>query len=663
MSVAKRSLRASSSGIQQAKRAFARKGWTQENLASEVNLKTRQPIWRFFTGRPIERHTFMEICSLLDLNWLEIAQDPPAEIVEKTYDFSGLAGNADPNVLAQQIRSKRHDQIQHQCAYLTLFDLNYPVNIGEVYIDVDLVEQIGNFPLNTAQLQTQTPEEFERWKLTNIFQKKISGIEALKTFSKLRILGEPGTGKTVFLKHLAMLCNRGEFAPNLVPVFINLRDFADESGEANNFNLFNYIHREFLAAEVHNPAALINLLHGGRIFLLLDGLDEVSPSDFPNVVQEIRRFSDKYYNNQILVTCRTAAKEFKIKGFTDVEIAALTEEKISQLAQKWLLVLNKSNSGGAFKRAVQFCESLNLPENLQFRQLVVRPLFLYVACLMFSRSEEFFLKFGDFSKLCLDSLLGKWDQSKSLKRDEIYPGFSRVQTLKFFRRVASDSFDEGGKYFLSKKRLLQYMINELQNLPNSPKATPEQLQVDAETVLKALELLHGVLVERVPGSFSFSFSAFQDYFIAEQIADRYHLQNSDRGLQNLVDDIGKPKQNQILLLTASLLERADILVELLKEYIQKIRSENLYLQEFLPFVHSDNLGDLSGMEIEKYQCIPPNFNLNGEQQQALQKYYQAYQLLLGCLRGDCVVTESLRREIEVSFLLHPSKVCANERTA
>ncbi|MEH1982187.1 MAG: hypothetical protein V7L27_23430, partial [Nostoc sp.] len=61
----KRSLQASLNGIQEAKRAFARKGWTQDNLAGEVNLKTRQPIWRFFSGRPVERHTFIEICLVL----------------------------------------------------------------------------------------------------------------------------------------------------------------------------------------------------------------------------------------------------------------------------------------------------------------------------------------------------------------------------------------------------------------------------------------------------------------------------------------------------------------------------------------------------------------------------------------------------------------------
>ncbi|MEH2125706.1 NACHT C-terminal helical domain 2-containing protein [Nostoc sp.] len=53
----KRSLQASLTAIQEAKSAFALKGWTQDNLAAEVNLKTRQPIWRFFSGRPVERHT------------------------------------------------------------------------------------------------------------------------------------------------------------------------------------------------------------------------------------------------------------------------------------------------------------------------------------------------------------------------------------------------------------------------------------------------------------------------------------------------------------------------------------------------------------------------------------------------------------------------------
>ena len=74
--MSKRSLRASPAGIQRAKRAFALKGWTQDNLAGEVNLKTRQPIWRFFSEQPVDRQVFLAICSVLDLDWQEIAESP-----------------------------------------------------------------------------------------------------------------------------------------------------------------------------------------------------------------------------------------------------------------------------------------------------------------------------------------------------------------------------------------------------------------------------------------------------------------------------------------------------------------------------------------------------------------------------------------------------------
>jgi predicted NACHT family NTPase len=39
--MAKRSLQASPEGIEQAKKAFTRKGWTQDNLAGEVEVEPR----------------------------------------------------------------------------------------------------------------------------------------------------------------------------------------------------------------------------------------------------------------------------------------------------------------------------------------------------------------------------------------------------------------------------------------------------------------------------------------------------------------------------------------------------------------------------------------------------------------------------------------------
>jgi len=104
--IVKRSLQASAAGIQRAKRAFALKGWTQENLAGEVNLKTRQPIWRFFSGQPVDRQFFLAVCSILDLDWRDIAENPPAEFPEPgeiLETASAMVASTEIDTLVQQV--------------------------------------------------------------------------------------------------------------------------------------------------------------------------------------------------------------------------------------------------------------------------------------------------------------------------------------------------------------------------------------------------------------------------------------------------------------------------------------------------------------------------------------------------------------------------------
>jgi len=270
----KRSLQASLTGIQQAKRAFAYKGWTQENLALEVNLKTRQPIWRFFSGRPVERHIFYEICSVLELNWREIAANPPAEFSERG-EFTQTRV-LDIDALVQQVRSQRQDKIQDQCGILQLLDISRLVSIDDIYIDVNILEEIASLQwLEISEAQNLTPEEFDRFGKGSVSQKQIPGIRAVEMYPKLRVLGKPGVGKTTFLQHLAIQCNRGAFAANQVPIFITLKNFAEESLLCGEFSLLNYIRLEFLTSGITEESVIETLLGAGKVLLLLDGMDEV----------------------------------------------------------------------------------------------------------------------------------------------------------------------------------------------------------------------------------------------------------------------------------------------------------------------------------------------------------------------------------------------------
>jgi predicted NACHT family NTPase len=124
----KRSLRASTVGIEQAKKAFQRKGWTQEYLAGEVGLETRQSVWKFFKGQPIERHIFIDICLSLDLDWQEIADlhldsAPPAQKIAPI--VQNLTVESDVDALVAQVRSLLDSPILAQCGTLRLLDIAY----------------------------------------------------------------------------------------------------------------------------------------------------------------------------------------------------------------------------------------------------------------------------------------------------------------------------------------------------------------------------------------------------------------------------------------------------------------------------------------------------------------------------------------------------------
>ena len=760
--MAKRSLQASPAGVKKAKMQFALKGWTQEYLANEVGIKTRQPIWRFFDGQPIERYTFFELCIRLDLDWREIALDPPLEYIDRNEDGSINLAELGIDALVQAVRSQRREKINHQCGILKLLDVNRPIKIEQIYIDVNILEQIASQQwLEIAAINSLDPTDIDRFGLGKIVESQISGKQVVAKYNKLRVLGKPGSGKSTFLKHLAYECNQEESATSQVPIFIKLRDFAEGHREKRQVDFLDFIHQEFITSDISQLSVIKKLLQSGRVLLLIDGMDEVFQEEENIIINEVRRFSDRYHKNQFVATCRTASQKLALQGFTDVEIAPFTQKQISDFSQKWFVAFNQDFNEGV-ANAQLFIEKLELPENWRFRRMITTPLFLHLACSIFHRQGKFPLKQAEFYKQGMDLLLGKWDKAQGIERDQVYQGFLLPQKLKLLSQIASATFEQG-QYFFEQGIVEQYIGDYLASLPEVSN-DPEEIQQASEEVLRSIESQHGLLAERARGIFSFSYLALQEYFTARKIVANHNLQALGQSLQGLVNHITDPHWREIFLLTASMLRSADGLVELMKQQIDALVSEDPHLQDFLgwasqksesnpleaksakgrafylaltrapklapdlalaatldqgefldaaldellresvlenskdfAYVHAcgDALSNILGIVVDigfhkslqqlsdqlpnenhtkesfenwcknnyaawviklqeaisSHRNIGKKWEFSIPQEQALQHYYDANQLLLDCLNSNCEVTSSIREEIEATLLL------------
>lgn len=597
--MAKRSLKASEVGIKKAKHAFRRTGWTQEYLASAVGLETRQSVWKFFSGRPIERHLFIEICFQLNLEWEEIVAPPDAED-EVEITLSGNGSNLDQSL--QTLRSKVRDIIQTQCSLLQVsLDTAHPLAVEQIYTNI----QVLLTPSSQRWLEVSNLQNEAHSDRGSVGQKgsSVAITEVLPTHNKFVILGKPGAGKTTLLQYLATQCVHGDIYPEQIPVFISLRTFATEAKANSDFNLLNQIVKQWDAIGLA-PAQITSLLQSGKVLVLLDGLDEVPRQDSGELSYQIQKFAETYPQASILITCRLAAQDYQFRGFTYVELADFDTTQIAAVARKWFVAMSQGQQKSSIvqnasqphanmalepdsaaaiglAKAEQFLQHLERPENAPIQEMVTTPLLLHLACLVFYERAMFPSKRAKLYQAGLDILLVRWDTVRGIQRDLGTHHLSLPETLNLLSQMASTLFEQGKTYF-EKTEVLPIITDFLLTLPNAP-TDPESLWLTSENILRAIALQSGLLVERARDVYSFSHLTFQEYLAARKMAARF-LQEGSVPLQELAHHATEPRWSEVILLTLSLLPKADTLLSYMKQEVDALVSENTDLQQLLQWI-------------------------------------------------------------------------------
>jgi predicted NACHT family NTPase len=560
-------LRASLEGIKAAKTALTDKTLSQHKLAVTLGI-TRQPVSKFFAGEPVSRSCFVQICQQLGLSWQKIVSLPDDETSEIT--AKDKFNDVDINALVEKVRQQRQDKITYQCGTLQMLDIAPVIPINNIYTDISVCEEISSQQwLDIADLAPDFSYKLNFHSLTEINNlNKLPGLEAVSRYSKLMVLGKPGSGKTTFLQYLATECNKGELQPKRITIFIRLQEFAEDTQDDGELSLVKYISQEFLSSGIEEKATA-TILTEGKALILLDGLDEVPSAYISQMNREIRRFTQTYYKNQFVISCRLGYQNYRFPGFTQVEILDFNNKQIEVFVKNWFVaVAHKSREAGESIGNL-FFHQLNLLENQPIKELAITPILLHLICLFFRVKSELPSNPVKFYEQVLNVLLVRWDEVRGIQRDQIHGDLSLEGKKKLLSQIAASTFEEKS-YFFERAKIHHIIANYIY-------ADTGQWQQDIVALLKVIEVQNGLLVERSREIYSFSHLTLHEYLTAKNIAENFPYQ----ACNNLINHITDERWRQVFLLTVSMLPNAEDMLWAMKKKIDSRVANDEKIQDLL----------------------------------------------------------------------------------
>lgn len=261
--------------------------------------------------------------------------------------------------------------------------------------------------------------------------------EALADHARLVLLGDPGSGKSTFVRHLAWaLARRGldqadpatalpgwDTAPPLLPLLLPLRRLAGALANAvADAQTVVTVLRATLAA--HGVAQLEDLLTDalvrGAVILLLDGLDEVlleptaQAADRATTLQAVQAFATRYPQVRMVVTCRTRAFTDDLQallGWPVTTLAPLTLGQVRAFVPAWYGEL-VAHGHLAQAQAAGLSDDLiaTIAGSPRLRAMAASPLLVTLMALLLFRRGTLPRDRPTLYEQILELLLGEWDK-------------------------------------------------------------------------------------------------------------------------------------------------------------------------------------------------------------------------------------------------------------
>ncbi|MBV6394091.1 MAG: Hercynine oxygenase [Anaerolineales bacterium] len=384
-------------------------------------------------------------------------------------------------------------------------------------------------------------------------------LDVLRSYSGVIVLGDPGAGKTTFVKYLAVRLARGEGnqigLDDYLPILLPLAAYANALG-SRDVRLDDFIAEYFssIGSDLPVGAMLGEALKAGRALILLDGLDEVRDLNLRNTVVE--RVVDFYtfhrhQGNKFILTSRVVgyrAVRPSAEDLAECTIVDFEDDEIEDFVARWTSALEKQAQGHTLiaqaDAETDRRELLDaIHHNPGVRQLASTPLLLTILALMKRQGVTLPERRVQLYDQYVSTLLSTWNRARSLSGRAPGRDIDEIQTVRILAPLALWMHEISPGVGLVGREDMRRKLEEL--FHERGDVSPHQA---ARQFMQDVREHAALLLERGPGEYGFIHLTFEEYLAAVALA-LMGQGDSEPIIETLSRHVGEQAWREVTLLT------------------------------------------------------------------------------------------------------------------
>lgn len=334
-----------------------------------------------------------------------------------------------------------------------------------------------------------------------------------ETPPRVLLTGPPGSGKTFFLRWLA-IARKTLGARNRLSVLVSLGAYLTAPGP---IDLVEYAREHLLLAAPRAADVFDALRAKGRVVFLLDGLDEGGNAAARHRCAEaVNALAVAAPQCPIIVTSRPGGVPENLDaGFQRVEVLPFKHEQVQGFLEAWCARFAQELHGqsaevAASGRAEGSRLATDIRRNDQVRALVGNPLILTILAIVHragARLPDHRIELYDHAARVL---VERWNRARSLNTGTSTAAIRMVDALKLLGPIALYMVERGRRVALDAETLEALLRQALET------SVVRGLRDPAEALVLFRDTL-GLIVESAPGQFSFVHLTFTEYFASREL--------------------------------------------------------------------------------------------------------------------------------------------------